>query len=1042
MDRTIREALISFLKSNLDVFAWTHDDMPGIDPATICHKLNVDPSIRPIKQKRRVFAPDRNQAISDEVEKLLTAGFIREVFYPDWLANVVMVKKANGKWRMCVDFTDLNKACPKDSFPLPRIDQLVDSTAGHRLLTFMDAFSGYNQIMMDDTDQEKTSFITSKGLFCYKVMPFGLKNAGATYQRLMNKMFHHQIGRNVEVYVEDMLVKTKDERKHLEDLKETFETLRRYRMKLNPNKCVFGVSSGKFLGFMVSQRGIEANPDKIKAVLEMTPPRTTKEVQSLTGRVAALNRFVSRATDKCLPFFKTLRKAFVWTDECQKSFEELKRYLTSPPLLSPSQQGEALSLYLAVSPTAVSSALIREDGGTQLPVYYTSKAFQGAEERYPAMEKLALALVIAARKLRPYFQSHKIIVLTNHPLRKAMNKPDAAGRLIQWAVELSEFDIEYHPRQAIKAQALADFIAEFTVTEDEPSEQKPDEEWEVEIDGSSVKGAGGVGIVFKTPEGHLLKHSTRLQYPTTNNEAEYEALLTSLRIAKELGANRLKIRSDSQLIVGQVNGEYEAREDRMTKYLKLVQNAMKWFDEVMLVQVPREQNTEADALAKLASSDEATDQYIEVQHSPSRLEEEISPINVSNSWMTPIVNYLEDETLPSDPVEARKLKARSTRFTVIQGVLYKRGFSLPYLRCLDEAEADYVMREVHEGICGNHSGARSLVHKIVRAGYYWPTMKKDAVSYVRACDKCQRFGNLIHSPPETLTPMTAPWPFAQWGLDIMGPLPVGRRQLKFLVVGIDYFTKWVEAEPLATITERNIRAFVWKAIICRFGIPRAFISDNGRQFDNSPFREFCEELGIHNHYSSPGHPQANGQVEVTNRSLLKMIKTRLEGAKGLWPEELPNILWAYRTTARTPTGETPFRLTYGTEAVIPVEIGLTTWRTNNYDEESNDDQLRSNLDLVDEVRDQAEARTRVYQQRMARYYDRRVKHREFKVGDLVLRKVTLATKDPAQGKLGPTWEGPYRVVKFHRRGTYHLEKLDGDALPHPWNAEHLKKYYQ
>uniref|UniRef100_A0A2N9EWG4 Uncharacterized protein n=1 Tax=Fagus sylvatica TaxID=28930 RepID=A0A2N9EWG4_FAGSY len=938
MDRTIREALISFLKSNLDVFAWTHDDMPGIDPTTICHKLNVDPSIRPIKQKRRVFAPDRNQAISDEVEKLLTAGFIREVFYPDWLANVVMVKKANGKWRMCVDFTDLNKACPKDSFPLPRIDQLVDSTAGHRLLTFMDAFSGYNQIMMDDADQEKTSFITSKGLFCYKVMPF----------RIEERWSHLPATDEQDVPPPD----------------------RTKRRGLNPNKCVFSVSSGKFLGFMVSQRGTEANPDKIKAVLEMTPPRTTKEVQSLTGRVAALNRFVSRATDKCLPFFKTLRKAFVWTDECQKSFEELKRYLTSPPLLSPSQQGEALSLYLAVSPTAVSSALIREDGGTQLPVYYTSKAFQGAEERYPAMEKLALALVIAARKLRPYFQSHKIIVLTNHPLRKAMNKPDAAGRLIQWAVELSEFDIEYHPRQAIKAQALADFIAEFTVTEDGPSEEKPDEEWEIEIDGSSVKGAGGVGIVFKTPEGHLLKHSTRLQYPTTNNEAEYEALLTGLRIAKELGANRLKIRSDSQLIVGQVNGEYEAREDRMTKYLKLVRNAMKWFDQVMLVQVPREQNTEADALAKLASSDEATDQYIEVQHSPSHLEEELSPINVSNSWMTPIVNYLEDETLPSDPVEARKLKVRSTRG-----------------RLRDERGT--------RRICGNHSGARSLVHKLVRAGYYWPAMQKDAIFYVRACDKCQRFGNLIHSPPETLTSMTAPWLFAQWGLDIMGPLPVGRRQLKFLVVGIDYFTKWVEAEPLATITEKNIRGFVWKAIICRFGIPRAFISDNGRQFDNSPFREFCEELGIHNHYSSPGHPQANGQVEVTNRSLLKMIKTRLEGAKGLWPEELPNILWAYRTTARTPTGETPFRLT-----------------------------------------------TRVYQQRMARYYDRRVKHREFKVGDLVLRKVTLATKDPTQGKLGPTWEGPYRVVKFHRRGTYHLEKLDGDALPHPWNAEHLKKYYQ
>ena len=377
------------------------------------------------------------------------------------------------------------------------------------------------------------------------------------------------------------------------------------------------------------------------------------------------------------------------------------------------------------------------------------------------MEKLALALVITAKKLRPYFQSHKIVVLTNHPLRKAMNKPDATGRLIQWAVELSEFDIEYRLRQAIKAQALADFIAEFTVAEEEPPEEKPDRNWEVEIDGSSVKRAGGVRVVFKTPEGRLLKHSVRLQYLTTNNEAEYKALLTGLRIAKELRATMLRIQSDSQLIVGQVNGEYEAKEDRMAKYLELIKNAISWFDEVTLVQVPREQNTVGDALAKLASSDEATNQHIEVQHSPSHMEKEVSPINVSNSWMTPITNYLQEETLPSDPIEARKLKVRSARFVLIQGVLYKRGFLLPYLHCLDKLEAEYVMREVHEGIYGNHSGVRSLVYKLVRAGYYWPTMQKDAVSYTRACDKCQKFGNLIHLPPETLTPMTAPWPFVQ-----------------------------------------------------------------------------------------------------------------------------------------------------------------------------------------------------------------------------------------------------------------------------------------
>ena len=190
----------------------------------------------------------------------------------------------------------------------------------------------------------------------------------------------------------------------------------------------------------------------------------------------------------------------------------------------------------------------------------------------------------------------------------------------------------------------------------------------------------------------------------------------------------------------------------------------------------------------------------------------------------------------------------------------------------------------------------------------------------------------------------------------MGPFPTALRQLKFLVVGIDYFTKWVEAEPLATITEKSIRTFMWRNIICRYGIPRVLVSDNGKQFDNSAFKNFCSELGILNHYSSPAHPQANGQVEVMNRTLLKIIKTRLKGAKGIWPDELPSILWAYRMTARTPTGDTPFRLTYGADAVIPAEIGLTSYRIQSYTEGKNEEAMRLQLDLADEAQAVAEQR--------------------------------------------------------------------------------------
>ncbi len=279
------------------------------------HKLMVRPDAKPVKQRLRRFAPDRKQAIREELEKLLKAGFIREVLHPEWLANPVMVRKANGKWRMCVDFTDLNKACPKDHFPLPRIDQLVDSTAGCELLSFLDAYSGYHQISMAKEDEEKTAFITPFGVFCYVKMPFGLITAGKTFQRTVQGALSNQLGNNVEAYVDDIVVKTKTRDSLIDDLRETFDNLRRYRLMLNPEKCTFGVPSGKLLGFLVSGGGIKANSEKIKAIENMKSTTRLKEVQKLTGCMAALSRFVASMGERGQPFFALLKKQnkFVWT---------------------------------------------------------------------------------------------------------------------------------------------------------------------------------------------------------------------------------------------------------------------------------------------------------------------------------------------------------------------------------------------------------------------------------------------------------------------------------------------------------------------------------------------------------------------------------------------------------------------------------------------------------------------------------------------------------------------------------------------------------
>ncbi|KAM2481839.1 hypothetical protein PS1_005304 [Malus domestica] len=388
-------------------------------------------------------------------------------------------------------------------------------------------------------------------------------------------------------------------------------------MRLNPNKCAFGVGSGKFLGFMISQRGIEANPEKIKAILNMKEPVTSKDIQSLTGKVAALTRFISKTTDRCAHFFKALKgnkKYITWTEECAKAFRNLKEYMRKAYLLSKPEVGDTLIIYLSVSASAVSPVLIRKDSEVERPVYYASKALQDAETRYSNIEKLALALVMSARKLRPYFQAHAIIVLTNHHLRQILQSPDTSGRMIKWAIALGEFNISYQPKPAEKGQAVAYFIADFTYPVDIastpeaitslPSEAQKIESttptWSLYVDDSSNQQGCEAGLVLTTPDKVAMEYALRFKFKASNNEAEYEALLAGLRLAKHLGVKRIDIFSDSQLVVNQVTNNFDAKDNSMAAYLAQMRLLLKHFH-YQITQVPRAANSHADALACLAS---------------------------------------------------------------------------------------------------------------------------------------------------------------------------------------------------------------------------------------------------------------------------------------------------------------------------------------------------------------------------------------------------------------------------------------------------------
>ncbi|GKV42163.1 hypothetical protein SLEP1_g49600 [Rubroshorea leprosula] len=1051
-----RAELIAFLRANKDVFAWTSADMPGIATSVFQHKLSTNPLKKPVAQKRRLFGGERLQVIKEEVEKLLQAGFVRRVDYCEWVANPMLVKKANGKWQMCIDYTNPNDACPKDCYPMPNIDKLVKATLGNKRLSLLDAYSGYHQVPMALEDEEKTSFYASDEIYCYVMMPFGLKNAGATYQKMVTIVFRAQIGRNLEVYVDDIVVKSLKADDHLTDLEETFNNLRQNRM-----------------------RGIEVNPEKIRAIAEMEPPKSMKDIQRLTGRVAALHRFISKSADKCLPFFKIMRSAaqkdesgkqkkfewtqecqatfdelksylsspplltkakdgeilylylgisdeaissilkkFEWTQECQATFDELKSYLSSPPLLTKAKDGEILYLYLGISDEAISSILVREEAKQQKPIYYISSVLHGAELRYPIAEKAALAVIL--------------------------QKPECSGRLIKWAVELGEFEITFQQRSAVRAQALADFIVECTPGNSIPTPEPND--WTLYVDGASSSKGSGAGALLIGPDGYRSEHALKFNFDATNNMAEYEALLLGLQLALELKLSAIQVYSDSQLVVNQINSICEVVDPVMVKYVALVAKLKCKFQKFCLSKIPQTKNEQADSLSKFASdsSSHSRSVFVEVLNEPSFVKPRVMEISTdpgTPSWTNPILSFLREGIVPEDRQEAMKLRRKASRYTPVDGILYKRSFSLPLLRCLNPYEAEYALREVHEGVCGSHVGGQTLAHKVLRQGYYWPNMYKDATHFVQRCLKCQFFAHLTHQHAEELTTLVAPWPFAQWGLDLLGPFVKGVGGVTHLIVGVDYFTKWVEARPLSSLTSKKVEDFVFNSIICRYGIPNQIVADNGPQFNCTSFRDFCSSYGIKLQFTSIYHPESNGMVESVNKCILEGIKPRLEQHKAKWADELNNVLWAYRTTSRTATGETPYHLAFGTEAVIPIEIGVPSFRVTHFNEGRNGQLLWENLDLLDDLREEARLRTLVYKQKIANFYNKRVRPRSFKVGDLLLRKAGLTGFETRFGKLAPNWEGPYTVAEVPHPGAYILRDTEGKRVPRVWNINNLKKFY-
>ncbi|XP_050256447.1 uncharacterized protein LOC126701978 [Quercus robur] len=466
------------------------------------------------------------------------------------------------------------------------------------------------------------------------------------------------------------------------------------------------------------------------------------------------------------------------------------------------------------------------------------------------------------------------------------------------------------PRTAVKGQVLADLVVEFAEPSSEGgggslnsnekligtvSQQEPTC-WKAYIDGAANQRGSGVRLVLISPEGITIEKSLRLGFSVTNNEAEYEALLEGMSVIQKLGGKSINMFSDSRLVVGQVNGELEARDEKMQEYLVQVKRLQAHFNYLSIMHLSRSGNTHADSLATLATSSvQPLPRVILVEdlYRPSMVRTElvhVHNVKAGPSWMDPLVLFLKNDILPKDKNEANA--------------------------------AEVILEELHEGICGSHMG---------------------------------------------------------------GPFPKAVGNKRFLLVGTDYFTKWVKTEPLANIRDVDAKKFIWKNIVTRFGVPHTLISDNDLQFDSKTFRRYFSELGIANRYSTPAYPQGNGQAEAVNKVIVNGLKKRLDDTKGRWVEELPNVLWTYRTTPRRSTGETPFSMTYGAKAVIPLETNFPTLKTSTFCPNANNRLLEKNLDLIEERRERAMIQLAYYQHKLKQGYDAKVKLKPLAPGDLGLQ---------------------------------------------------------
>ncbi|MCO5552581.1 hypothetical protein L7F22_006094 [Adiantum nelumboides] len=855
-------------------------------------------------------------------------------------------------------------------------------------------------------------------------MPFGLTNAPATFQRFMNHEFQAFFGKSIRVYIDDFCIYS-SKALHVQKVEEGLQRLNGFGGQLNPNKCHIGEDEVILLGHKNSQRGIEVDPAKAKALLELPSPKSIKEVTSFMQKVKYMARFIHLASELLHPLQKlTQQVEFAWSEDLEEYFKSIKMVLSELPTLMPPCWDFPFFVNPSVGAKSIGAILLQQDpqSSRMRPVYFTSRVTTNIEKGYSEAELMMLSLIFAVRKFRSYLLTKPFVILTSENLLPwVSSQMTMSPRISKWLMELQSYEYTFKATSSSTTKVLSNAYTLF-------------------FDGAFRRATGkaGGGLVLVNQEGEMvMKERVTLNGSTSNNEAEYDVLISGLKICLAQKIRRLMVKGDALLIVKQILGIWTCKNERLRTKVTSIRKLFSQFEEVQLYHIPRKENEDADLLAQQAISNQDKSHVVIAAIALK------DPQYAGMESLTPVVNYILEGEFPKEFTtgQRRKLIKQARTFLWLEGALYQKGKDLVCRRVPSTNEIPKILKGLHEKACGGHFSHELTLKKVLLAGYVWPSMHADVQHWCRSCHNCQVNGNkrLLYGPRQAVI---ANGPFEKWGIDAMGPLPRTANGKLYILVAIDYMTRWVEAQSVAKVNEKTVSKFVYTHICCTFGTPLEIVSDNGPGFRRGLLTEVCEVLKISHRHSTPYYPQSNGLVEKANRIIAGIIRKMVESKPKHWDNFLDGAIWAYRTTCRDATQFTPFHLVYGQEALQPIELNIPTIKLTGRQEQSNDEAWIDRLLNLVELEWKREAAYHCYEKKALQLKDKHnegIKDKQIKEKSLVLR-YNNALDNRFDAKFERRWEGPFIVKKAFTSGYYQLVDLNGKEHPRKVNGYRLKPY--